>query len=309
MVLCLTIGSTLKPHTHPHYTHIGTTPPHTYTTLAPHHPTPTPTPHHPTPTPLYTMPRAIRNSVCRGHCPPSRPYPSCRHSACLKRLANHLFDLTLDEPDQPLFTDDSSTTDVDTDSEFRGIFIDLTLDDPVTPPAPTLSPIDLVLDDDNSTGRTFMHYDSGSEYAASEMEVDYDSRSEYTPSINATEYCSSEGASSVSGTEYDSDASENADEQEEFRDEDFDEFFRRRFYEHFGDGYSSYRPSSTQSDAEAGPEPHIVLGVSIDASSEEIDRAWRRKSLHVHPDRNTSVDATAKMTQLNQARDTMKNML
>lgn len=45
------------------------------------------------------MPRAPRLPICQGNCSPSRPYPACRNRDCLQRLATHIFDLTLDEPE------------------------------------------------------------------------------------------------------------------------------------------------------------------------------------------------------------------
>ena len=56
------------------------------------------------------------------------------------------------------------------------------------------------------------------------------------------------------------------------------------------------------------PDPYKVLGVSPDASDEEIKRAYRRLAKQYHPDRNPG-DATAaqKMQQINAAYEQIKN--
>ncbi len=51
------------------------------------------------------------------------------------------------------------------------------------------------------------------------------------------------------------------------------------------------------------PDPHTVLGVSPSASTEDIQKAYRRAALRLHPDRNPDdPDATHNMQRLNEAR-------
>ena len=52
---------------------------------------------------------------------------------------------------------------------------------------------------------------------------------------------------------------------------------------------------------------HEILGVSRDASPEEIKRAYRRKALEFHPDRSTDPDAHEKFIQINEAYDYLIN--
>ena len=48
-----------------------------------------------------------------------------------------------------------------------------------------------------------------------------------------------------------------------------------------------------------------LLGVSRDASSEEIKKAYRKKALHLHPDRNNTVDAGQQFKLLVEAYETL----
>ena len=50
-----------------------------------------------------------------------------------------------------------------------------------------------------------------------------------------------------------------------------------------------------------------VLEVNKKASDGEIKRAYREKSLHYHPDRNPSLDASDKMQQINEAYDVLSD--
>ena len=55
-------------------------------------------------------------------------------------------------------------------------------------------------------------------------------------------------------------------------------------------------------------DPHKVLGVSPDASDEEIKRAYRRLAKKYHPDLNPGVkEAAEKMQQINAAYEQIKN--
>lgn len=54
-------------------------------------------------------------------------------------------------------------------------------------------------------------------------------------------------------------------------------------------------------------DPYKVLGVSPDASDEEIKRAYRRLAKQYHPDVNPGPAAAQKMQQINAAYDQIKN--
>ena len=55
-------------------------------------------------------------------------------------------------------------------------------------------------------------------------------------------------------------------------------------------------------------DPYKVLGVSPDASDEEIKKAYRRLAKEYHPDRNPGDPVAAKkMQQINDAYDQIKN--
>jgi hypothetical protein len=50
-----------------------------------------------------------------------------------------------------------------------------------------------------------------------------------------------------------------------------------------------------------------ILGVSTSADSEEIKKAFRKRAMDLHPDRNKSSDATEKFQFLNEAYETLSN--
>lgn len=50
---------------------------------------------------------------------------------------------------------------------------------------------------------------------------------------------------------------------------------------------------------------YAILGVSSDASADEVTRAYRRKALQFHPDRNSAPDATDQFRDVQEAYETL----
>jgi len=55
------------------------------------------------------------------------------------------------------------------------------------------------------------------------------------------------------------------------------------------------------------PDYYDLLGVSRQASANDIKRAYRKKALEYHPDRNKSADAETKFKQINQAYEVLSD--
>lgn len=55
------------------------------------------------------------------------------------------------------------------------------------------------------------------------------------------------------------------------------------------------------------PDYYVVLGVKKNASDDEIRRAFRKKAVTIHPDRNPGALAEAKYKQLSEAYDVLSN--
>lgn len=52
---------------------------------------------------------------------------------------------------------------------------------------------------------------------------------------------------------------------------------------------------------------YAVLGISEDASENDIKKAYRKLSLEFHPDRNKNVDAQSKIQEINEAYETLRD--
>lgn len=52
---------------------------------------------------------------------------------------------------------------------------------------------------------------------------------------------------------------------------------------------------------------YAVLGLASDASGEEIKRAYRRKALQYHPDRNAAAEATDRFRAVQEAYETLSD--
>ena len=59
------------------------------------------------------------------------------------------------------------------------------------------------------------------------------------------------------------------------------------------------------SDQNQPPDHYEILGVSFDASDDEIRRAYRRVAMDWHPDRNKHTNAPRMMRLINEARDVL----
>ena len=52
---------------------------------------------------------------------------------------------------------------------------------------------------------------------------------------------------------------------------------------------------------------YAVLGVASDTSLEEVKRAYRKKALQLHPDRNTAADAADRFRDVQEAYETLSD--
>ena len=59
--------------------------------------------------------------------------------------------------------------------------------------------------------------------------------------------------------------------------------------------------------AEQKRDYYQVLGIGRSASEEEIKKAFRKKALELHPDRNRSPDAEDKFKEVNEAYEILKD--
>ena len=50
---------------------------------------------------------------------------------------------------------------------------------------------------------------------------------------------------------------------------------------------------------------YAVLGIASDASAEEVKRAYRRKALQFHPDRNAAAEAADRFRDVQEAYETL----
>lgn len=52
---------------------------------------------------------------------------------------------------------------------------------------------------------------------------------------------------------------------------------------------------------------YAALGLACDATGEDVRRAYRRKALQYHPDRNDAADATDRFRDVQEAYDTLSD--
>ncbi|WP_300454178.1 DnaJ domain-containing protein [Accumulibacter sp.] len=52
---------------------------------------------------------------------------------------------------------------------------------------------------------------------------------------------------------------------------------------------------------------YAALGLASDATGEDVRRAYRRKALQYHPDRNAAADATDRFRDVQEAYDTLSD--
>ena len=98
--------------------------------------------------------------------------------------------------------------------------------------------------------------------------------------------------------------------------EDFNEFFRNSGFGGQGSSYGNYGGSSSyggQQYFEDKSKYYSVLGLSKDASQEEIKKAYRNKAREYHPDKHSQssesvrVEAEKKFKEINEAYDKLKD--
>lgn len=98
--------------------------------------------------------------------------------------------------------------------------------------------------------------------------------------------------------------------------EEFNEFFRNAGFGGQGSNYGNYGGSSSYGGSqyfEDKSKYYSVLGLSKDATQDEIKKAYRNKAREYHPDKhsqsseNVKIEAEKKFKEINEAYDKLKD--